>query len=116
MSDFDACLNEVCESVISEVLGARGYESASWWLARAGVSFSDCSRRPQEFDDALVELFQPMGALLIEDRILTRFYRRLGARYRSSNDLNFADEVTKARRSFEELENSPTTSYLHRHK
>jgi hypothetical protein len=116
MRDFDSCLNEVCESVISEVLSTRGKSSSTWSLAQANVSFSDCSRRPQEFDDALVELFQPMGALLIEDRILARFYRGLGARYLRSDDLNFPDEVTKARRFFEELGNGPTTSYLHQHK
>jgi hypothetical protein len=116
MPDFDSCLNEVCESVISEVLSTRGRSSSSWWLAQAGFSFSDCSRRPQDFDDALVELFQPLGALLIEDRILTRFYRGLGAKYRRSGDLHFSSEVTKARRLFEELGNSPATSYLHQHK
>jgi hypothetical protein len=116
MPDFESCLSEACESAMSEVLSGRGKRSISWWLGKSSVSFSDCSRRPHEFDDALVELFQPMGALLIEDRILARFYRRLGARYRRSDGLNFADEVTKARRLFEELGNSPTTSHLHQDK
>jgi hypothetical protein len=116
MPDFESRLTEACESVMSEVLSGNGKRSISWWLDRSGVSFSDCSRRPQDFDDTLVELFQPVGALLIEARILTRFYRELGARYQRSDELNFADEVTRARRLFEELGNGPATSCLHQHK
>ncbi len=106
MSDFESCLNEVCESVISEVLSASGKHSTSWWLGQSGVSFSDCSKRPQDFDDALVHLFQPMGAILIEARILMRFYRGRGACYRRGDSLNFAEEVEEARRLFEETRNS----------
>lgn len=82
---------------MSEVFSASGKCSTSWWLGQSGVSFSDCSRRPQDFDDALVHLFQPMGAILIEARILGRFYREIGACYRRGDGLNFADEVEKAR-------------------
>ena len=106
MSDFESCLNEVCESVMSEVLSARGKRSTSWWLSQTGVSFSDCSRRPQDFDDALVHLFQPMGAILIEARILGRFYRGRGACYRKGDSLNFAEEVEEAKRLFEGTRNS----------
>lgn len=106
MSDFESCLNEVCESVISEVLSASGKSSTSWWLGQSGVSFSDCSKRPQDFDDALVHLFQPMGAILIEARILMRFYRGRGASYRRGDSLNFAEEVEEARRLFEETRSS----------
>jgi hypothetical protein len=101
MPDFDSSLKEVCESVLSEMFSPSGKESTTWWLARVGISFSDCSKRPQEFDDALVELFQPMGALVIEGRILSRFYRNLGAAYDRGNSLCFADEVDKARLLFE---------------
>ena len=80
MPDFEGALTEVCEAVLSEVLGAAGRDTTSWWLARSGTSLSDCARRPQEFDDALVEMFQPMGALVIEGRILGRFYRTMGGR------------------------------------
>ena len=106
MSDFESRLNEVCEAVVTEVLGVTGKRSTSWWLSQSGVSFSDCSRRPQDFDDALVHLFQPMGAILIEARILGRFYRGQGACYRRGDRLNFAEEVEEARRLFEETRNS----------
>ena len=102
MTDFETSLAEVCESVISETLSSSGRDSTRWWLAREGVSFSDCSKRPQEFDDALVELFQPMGALVIEGRILSRFYRTLGAAYVKGDSLCFMDEVSKARLLFEQ--------------
>jgi hypothetical protein len=101
MPDFDSGMEEACESVMSEVLCPNGKESTAWWLARAGISFSDCSKRPQEFDDALVELFQAMGALVIEGRILSRFYRTLGAAYDRGDSLCFADEVGKARMVFD---------------
>ena len=100
MPDFDKALTEVCEAVLSQVLGATGRYSASWWLARSGTSLSDCARRPQEFDDALVDMFQPTGALVIEGRILGRFYRAIGARYESGAELCFAEEVRKAREAF----------------
>jgi len=51
----------------------------------------------QDFDDALVELFQPVGALVIEARILSRLYRSYGAKYKESDSLCFVDEVTRAR-------------------
>ncbi len=106
MPDFESCLNDACESVMSEVFSASGRRSVSWWLGQSGVSFSDCSRRPQDFDDALVHLFQPMGAILIEARILGRFYKVQGACYRRGDILNFAEEVEEARRLFEETQNS----------
>jgi hypothetical protein len=100
MRDFDDALTEVCKSVLLEVLGQRGGHSTSWWLAKSGVSMADCARKPQEFDDALVELFQPMGALILEARILSRFYRSQGARYERGDTLSFAEEVAEARRLF----------------
>ena len=100
MQDFDDALTEVCRSVLLEVLGERGGHSTSWWLAKSGVSMADCAKKPQEFDDALVELFQPMGALILEARILSRFYRSRGARYERSDTLVFADEIVQARRLF----------------
>jgi hypothetical protein len=100
MPDFDSRMEEACESVMSEALCSSGTESTAWWLRRAGVSFSDCSKRPREFDDALVELFQPMGALIIEARILSRFYKSQGARYERGDMLSFADEVAEARHLF----------------
>ena len=54
----------------------------------------------RDFDDALVELFQPVGALILEARILARFYRSRGARYERGDTLVFADEVAEARRLF----------------
>ncbi|MGP8125829.1 MAG: hypothetical protein ACLQEQ_08225 [Nitrososphaerales archaeon] len=102
MPDFESCLNEACESVMLEVLDASGKRSTSWWLGQSGVSFSDCSKRPQDFDDALVSLFQPMGAIVIEAKILERLYRGQGASYRRGDRLNFAGEVEEARRLFEE--------------
>jgi hypothetical protein len=100
MRDFDDALTEVCKSVLLEVLGQRGGHSTSWWLAKSGVSMADCARKPQEFDDALVELFQPMGALILEAHILSRFYRSQGAKYERGDTLVFADEMAKARRLF----------------
>ena len=101
MPDFDDSLNEVCRSVLAEALGASGRDTTSWWLARSEVSLSDCAESSQDFDDALVELFQPTGALVIEARILARFYRNLGARYERGLTLSFADEVQKAKELFE---------------
>jgi hypothetical protein len=100
MRDFDDALTEVCRSVLLEVLGQRGGGSISRWLAKSGVSMADCAKKPQEFDDALVELFQPMGALVLEARILSRFYRSQGARYERGDTLAFADEIAEARRLF----------------
>jgi hypothetical protein len=100
MPDFDDSLNEVCRSVLSDVLGSSGKDTTSWWLARTDVNLSDCARRPQEFDDALVEMFQPAGALVIEARILGRFYRMMGAQYERGSGLCFAEEVRKARDDF----------------
>jgi hypothetical protein len=97
MPAFDSRLVEACESVMSEVFPPSGRESVAWWLAKSGVSFADCSKRPQAFDDALVELFQPMGALVIEGRILSKLYRSHGAKYKETDSLCFADEVNRAR-------------------
>ncbi|MDG7025078.1 MAG: hypothetical protein JRN45_11230 [Nitrososphaerota archaeon] len=102
MPDFDDSLNEVCRSVLAEALGASGRNTTSWWLARSDVSLSDCARKPQEFDDALAELFQPIGALVIEARILARFYRNLGTKYERGLTLSFPDEVQRAKELFNE--------------
>lgn len=50
-----------------------------------------------DFDDALVELFQPMGALIIEAKILSRLYRSQRKKYQRTDDLSFVDEVRRAR-------------------
>ena len=100
MPDFEDTLNEVCQNVLSEVLGATGRDTTSWWLAKSLVSLSDCAMRPQEFDDALIEMFQAAGALVIEGRILGRFYRTMGERYERGSDICFAEEVRKARNVF----------------
>jgi hypothetical protein len=100
MPGFGDSLNEVCRSVLAEALGSSGRDTTSWWLARSDVSLSDCAARPQEFDDALVELFQPTGALVIEARILARFYRNLGVRYERGLTLSFVDEVQRAKELF----------------
>jgi hypothetical protein len=86
--------------VISEVLGPCEEGRTSSQFRRLGISPADCCRKPQDFDDVLVDRFQPMGALLIETRILTRFYRSIGSRYSRGDDINFAEEVKKARREF----------------
>jgi uncharacterized protein with PIN domain len=98
MQDFDSRLNRISESVLSEALGEFG--SLPRWLR---IDAADCYKEPQEFDDALVDAFQQMGALLIETKILTRFYRSIGARYSRSDDLNFAEEIRNARIDFERL-------------
>jgi hypothetical protein len=98
MQDFDSLLNRVSESVLTEVLGEHG--NLPRW---SRIDAADCGRKPHEFDDALVDVFQRMGALLIETKILTRFYRSIGARYSRSDDLNFAEEVRKARIEFERV-------------
>ena len=100
MPDFEGALTEVCETVLSEVLGAAGRETTSWWLARSGTNLTDCAKKPQEFDDALVEMFQPTGALVIEARIMARFYRNLGSRYERGLTLSFSDEVQRAKELF----------------
>jgi hypothetical protein len=102
MPGFDESLTEICGSVLSEVLGESGRNTTSWWLARVDASLSDCARMPREFHDALVELFQPTGALVIETRILARLYRNLGARYERGTTLSFADEVQRAKKLFNE--------------
>lgn len=99
MQDFHDALTEVCRSVLLEALGERGKGSASWWL-ESGVAMADCAKKPQDFDDALVELFQPMGALILEARILSRLYRSQGKRYQRTDDLSFADEVDRAKTLF----------------
>jgi hypothetical protein len=96
MHDFDSRLSRVSESVLSEALGEHG-NPPRW----PKIDAADCCKKPQEFDDVLVDVFQRMGALLIETKILTRFYRSIGARYSRSDDLNFAEEIRKARIEFE---------------
>ncbi|MDE1853264.1 MAG: hypothetical protein KGI38_05905 [Thaumarchaeota archaeon] len=104
MPDFDDAPTEVCKSVLLEVLGGRGRNSTSWWPAKSGVSMADCARNPQDFDDALVDLFQPMGALVIEAKILSRLYRRHGAKYKETDNLCFVEEVNRARLLLEKKE------------
>jgi hypothetical protein len=110
MEDFDSRLSRICEFVLSEALGQSGWNPVTHSVSRFGISSADCSTKPWEFDDALVDLFQPIGALLIETRILTRFYRSIGARYSRSDDLNFSAEVEKARAQFEKLRSESTRS------
>ncbi|HEV2138497.1 MAG TPA: hypothetical protein VGR53_06615 [Nitrososphaerales archaeon] len=74
------------------------------WAKGSGLNIADCRRNPQQFDDAIVDMFQPMGALLIETKILTRFYRSIGAKYSRNGDLNFAEEIRRARFEFENQE------------
>ncbi len=99
--DFDALFQEACESTMREVLEESGMKSLSWWLDKSGVALSSSSLRPAEFDDALVDTFRPMGAIILETRILRRFYNELGAKYVSGDSLSFRDEVERARRLFE---------------
>jgi hypothetical protein len=105
MKDFDSILNRVCGSVLSEVFGKNGNLLGYW-----KINSTDCYKNPLEFDDALVDAFQWMGALLIENRILTRFYRKIGAKYSRSDDLNFAEEVRRARIEFERVATRPEPS------
>lgn len=111
MQDFDSRLNRICESVLSEIHGENGN-----LLGSSRIDSADCSKEPQEFDDSLADIFQRMGALLIETKILTRFYRSIGARYCRSDDLNFAEEVRKARIEFERStakETVPNPPFVH---
>jgi hypothetical protein len=71
------------------------------YLEVRGLTQQIVPKELQEFDDAFADIFQRMGALLIETRILTRFYRSIGARYFRSDDLNFPEEVRKAGIEFE---------------
>jgi hypothetical protein len=81
--------------VLSEVIGKNGNLPGG-----LRINSEDCCRKAQEFDDALVDVFQRMGALLIETRILTRFYKSIGTRYSRIDDLNFAEEIRRARIEF----------------
>ena len=53
-----------------------------------------------EFDDALSVLFNPVGAVLLEGRILKRFYHSIGMRFEWNEARVFKEEVEEASRQF----------------
>ncbi len=102
MPDFEACLAKACESALRETLGQSGFASTVYHLSRNGISLLDCARRPTDFDDAFSVIFNPVGASLIEGRILKSFYKKYnGGGFRWGDDLNFCEEIRRARKVFE---------------
>ena len=103
MPDFEECLAKACESTLKDVLGLSGFASTIYHLSINGISLRDCARRPADFDDYLSVLFNPVGATLVEGRILKRFYRDCFARrFRWGDELNFCEEMKRARITFED--------------
>ncbi len=111
--DFDALFQEACESTMREVLEEGGMKSLSWWLGQSGVALSSSSLMPAEFNDALVDTFRPMGAIILEAKILRRFYNMLGAKYVGGDSLSFSDEVERARRLFDGVGDSGRSGVAH---
>ncbi len=103
MTAFEAAMASACESTLKEVLGLSGFASTVYRLSMNGVSLRDCASRPADFDDFLSVLFNPVGATLVEGRILKRFYSGyLNGRFGWGDGLNFVEEVRRARKAFED--------------
>ncbi|MDV3277101.1 MAG: hypothetical protein LYZ69_01370 [Nitrososphaerales archaeon] len=108
MAEFEAAMASACESTLKEVLGLSGFASTVYRLSMNGVSLRDCASRPADFDDFLSVLFNPVGATLVEGRILKRFYgEHTAIVFRWGDSMNFCAEVRRARQAFEDANNSP---------
>jgi len=106
MTEFEAAMASACESTLKEILGLSGFASTVYRLSMNGVSLKDCGRKPADFDDGLSVIFNPVGATLLEGRILRRFYREnVVGGFQWGDGLNFCEEVRKARRALEGLLN-----------
>jgi hypothetical protein len=101
-AEFEHAFGFTCEQALREVLGATGFASTVYYLSKDGVSLVDGARRPDEFDDSLSVLFNPTGAILLEGRILGRFYHSLGIKFDWNDDgMVFKEEVREAAKRFD---------------
>lgn len=102
VAQFERVFGAQCEQALVEVLGASSLASTVHRFSKDGLSLVDSARRPAEFDDALSVLFNPVGAILLEGRILKRFYRSIGMRFEWDDGMVFKEEVEEASKQFRE--------------
>ena len=93
LAEFEHAFEVQCQQALGEVLGASSFAWMVHNFSKDGLSLVDSARRPAEFDDALSVLFNPVGALLLEGRILRRFYRSIGLRFEWNDGMIFKEEV-----------------------
>jgi hypothetical protein len=108
-AEFELAFGVQCEHVLREVLGASSFASTVHYFIEHRVSLADSARRPAEFDDALSVLFNPVGAVLLEGRILKRFYQSIEMRFEWNDGKVFREEVEEASRQFSKHVLRPAT-------
>ncbi len=101
MSDFEALLKEVCESVISGALGESGCKATFWHLERLGVNLNELGSHPAAFDDALTTIFGESGTVFLEMKIVSRLASELQMPLEKSDLIGFTDAVARAKAHFE---------------
>jgi hypothetical protein len=102
LAEFERAFESAGEQALREALGESGFGSTVYHLCRTGVSLADSATRPAEFDDALSTLFNPTGALLLEGKILNRFYNSIGMNFKWNGGRVFKEEVEVASKRFRE--------------
>jgi hypothetical protein len=100
VAEFERAFGVECEHALREFLGTSSFASTVHYFIEHAVSVADSARRPSEFDDALSVLFNPVGAVLLEGRILKRFYHSIGMRFEWNEAMVFKEEVEEASRQF----------------
>ncbi|MDG7022969.1 MAG: hypothetical protein JRN45_00450 [Nitrososphaerota archaeon] len=102
MDGFEEAFSAACEEALKEMLGKGAFASTVYHLSRNGVSLPDGAKRPADFEDALSVVFNPVGASLVEGKVLKSFYRKYGEDgFMWGDGLNFCEEVRRARQMFE---------------
>lgn len=109
VTEFERAFEVQCEQALAEVLGSSSFASILHCFGNEGISLADCAKRPSEFDDALSVLLNPVGAVLLEGRILKRFYQSIGMRFEWNDGKVFREEVEEASRHFSKRVLRPAT-------
>jgi len=109
IAEFERAFGVQCEETLREVLGASGFTSMIHYFVEHKLSLTDSAGRPAEFDDALSFLFNPVGAALLEGRILKRFYHSIGMRFEWNDGRVFKEEVEEALKQFRKRTPQPST-------
>jgi len=109
VAEFERAFGVQCEESLREVLGASGFASTVHYFIEHALSLADSAGRPAEFDDALSVLFTPGGAVLLESRILKRFYHSIGMKFEWNDGRVFKEEVEEALKQFGKRTPQPST-------
>jgi hypothetical protein len=109
VAEFERAFGVQCQESLKEVLGASGFASTAHYFIEHALSFSDSAVRPAEFDDALSVLFNPVGAVLLETRILKRFYHSIGMKFEWNEGRVFKEEVEEALQQFRKRAPQPSS-------